>query len=143
MSERFEESIREWYASAPTRNLQYLDLAETPKPKLSQLANNLGVIYDRINLLSRVSLKNYKLILEKSVLIESILTKHSASLSLLESEFQEHRPLTSAEVKKLVIEIAKQPKAVEEQALQITEELKKEIKEVRELVTKVQTLLIS
>lgn len=53
MSERFEQSINEWYASSPSANLDYLDLSNTSKPSNSQLAQNLSITYDRVNLLSR------------------------------------------------------------------------------------------
>ncbi|KAG6532201.1 hypothetical protein ZIOFF_006040 [Zingiber officinale] len=63
MSRRWEIAIQEWYAKAPTANLEYLDLAET-KPTVKELARNIAVIFDRLSLSNRVNLKNFKQIQE-------------------------------------------------------------------------------
>ncbi|TYH92862.1 hypothetical protein ES332_A13G213700v1 [Gossypium tomentosum] len=66
MSRRWEKSIEDWYSKSRTANLEYLDLETSSSSRVtnSQIAHNLAVVYDRTNLLSRVLIKDFKLISE-------------------------------------------------------------------------------
>nr|GMD11870.1 ORF1 protein [Ipomoea batatas]GMD48455.1 ORF1 protein [Ipomoea batatas] len=55
-------------------------------------------------------------------------------LEALTEEFLSSRPLTAKEVKELVVEIAEQPKLVEQEALKLTEELKGKLDKVEGLI---------
>ena len=63
MSKRWEEAIENWYNTRV--RLEYLDLAYIEKPSNKNLAHNISVIYDRLNLHSRVSIKNQILVVEE------------------------------------------------------------------------------
>ncbi|GJR13843.1 Orf y [Tanacetum coccineum] len=97
------------------------------KPTTTDLANNLACVYNRLNLFSKVSLKNYKSISEKQKELESrvqncqeklesceeLLRKTQSetrkSLQQISTEIQQSKPLTKREVLNLVQEIAEQP----------------------------------
>ncbi|GJV70064.1 Orf y [Tanacetum coccineum] len=128
MSERFEKAIQDWYDRSRTANLEYLDLSGISKIKLSDLSHNSSVIYDRLLLFSKVSIKHFNNIKEQNeVLSEKIVDcenqkEFSKGLQQISSEVQGSKPLTKKEVLELVEEIAQQPKKVEEEALKLTAE---------------------
>lgn len=137
MSERVEKNIEDWYEKTRAKDLEYLDLAETQL----DLAKNLSVIHNKVCLLSKVSLKHFYLLEEENLRTQKEVVKLRQSVQNLEKDFVTHKPLTKAEVRKLVLEISKQPKLIEEEAVRLIEELKKNIgkiegvlKEVKELI---------
>lgn len=142
MSERWEQSIQEWYTKSRTSNLEYLDLSETTVTN-KHLANNIAVIYDRLNLLSRVNLKNCKQIQEQIHFLDQKVQKLEHNLKNLTILFTENRPLTTSEVKTLVNEVTKQPKLVETEALKISEELNQKLKRVEAVLKRVETWVSS
>ena len=73
MSKRWEEAIENWYNNRS--HLDYLDLAEVNTPTTKDLAHNISVIYDRLNLQSRVAIKNQNLVIEELVKINESLNK--------------------------------------------------------------------
>lgn len=78
---------------------------------------------------------------EENQLLKKEVAQLRTSISELEKEVGSQKPLSKAEVKSLVVEIAKQPKIVEEEALRITEELKRHIKRVESLLEEVKALI--
>ena len=143
MSERWEQSIQEWYTKSRTSSLEYLDLSETTTVTSKHLNHNISVIYDRLNLLSRVSLKNFKQTQEQIQSLDQKIQKLEQNLKNLTILFTENRPLTTSEVKTLVHEIAKQPKLVETEALKISEELNQKLKRVEAVLKRVETWVSS
>nr|GEX70462.1 putative polyprotein [Tanacetum cinerariifolium] len=111
----------------------------------TDLSNNLACVYNRLNLFSKVALKNYKSILEKQKELESsvqscqeklesceeLLRKTQSetrkSLQQISTEIQQSKPLTKREVLNLVQEIAEQTKLVEKEALILTEDLNQKV----------------
>jgi polyhydroxyalkanoate synthesis regulator phasin len=142
MSERWEQSIQEWYTKSRTSNLEYLDLSETTITN-KHLANNISVIYDRLNLLSRVSLKNFKQTQEQINSLDQRIQKLEQNLKNLTILLTENRPLTTSEVKTLVTEVTKQPKLIETEALKISEELNQKLKRVEAVLKRVETWVSS
>ncbi|GJZ74973.1 Orf y [Tanacetum coccineum] len=129
MSERFEQEIQYWYDNSRTIDPEYIVFNEiSPKPTSTNLANNLACVYSRLNLFSKVALKNYKSISEKQKELESrvqncqeklesceeLLRKTQSetrkSLQQISTEIQQSKPLTKREVLNLVQEIAEQQK---------------------------------
>ncbi|ACV74335.1 hypothetical protein [Pelargonium vein banding virus] len=150
MSERFEQAIQKWYNESRTADLRYLDLAtESPTVKdyCSVINNNVSVIYDRLLLHSKVAIKDTYKILEAQEANQDILVQEIRRLSkrvkALEAEALASKPLTAEQVRELVKEIAAQPKLVEEQAFKLTTDLRSQVLQVKELVEKVQHLLVS
>ncbi|CDN68222.1 hypothetical protein [Grapevine Roditis leaf discoloration-associated virus] len=139
MSEKWERSIQDWYNNSRTANLEYLDLAEKEKPTNTHLFHNLAVVYDRLNLQSRVNLKNLKHILERIERQELRLENLEKSVKNLTKVFVENKPLTAIEVRRLVQEISQQPKLVEREALKLTEELRLKLERVEVIVKKVES----
>nr|UUL70702.1 P1 [Taro bacilliform CH virus] len=140
MSDRWENAVQEWYSSR-TANLEYLDLSipEDKKPSQKELAHNLSVVYDRVCLSSRVHLKNFKSILERLEALESENRELNHKFLKLQKFIQGLPiPLTGSEVHALVKEIAAQPKLVEEQAIQISQELEKKLERVEHVLKKVE-----
>lgn len=129
MSARFERCIQEWYSAARTADLDFLDLSGLQKPSPSQIANNLAVIYDRLNLHSRVCIKDSHKQLELFSQIEAKLEVSFQKIEKQQKELQKlielQKPLSKTEVLGLVEEIAQQPKLVEQEALRLTEKLEK------------------
>nr|QCA48087.1 hypothetical protein [Cacao red vein-banding virus] len=136
MSSRWEKSIHEWYEKSHTANLEYLDLASTSKISTNQLAHNLAVIFDRVNLGNRVFIKNLKQIQESLLEVNSRIETVETRVSKLAKQFRENKPLSESEVKHLVSEIAKQPKIVEKQALEISQQLEQKLERVEKLLGK-------
>lgn len=93
MSDRWEESIRDWYLRSHTANLEYLDLSSTNSVNTKQIAHNLSVIYDKTCLSSRVHLKNFKQLLEGTKLLEARITKLEEAVTSLTVLLLQTRPL--------------------------------------------------
>ncbi|KAG6524818.1 hypothetical protein ZIOFF_014762 [Zingiber officinale] len=128
MSRCWEEHIQEWYTKSHTSNLEYLDLAKTEKhPTKRELAHNISVIYDRVCLSCRVHLKNFKQIQEQLEELKVENQKLGEALKNLTTEVLENKPLTKRQLEDLIIKITEQPKQIEQQALQLSEELKRKI----------------
>jgi tetrahydrodipicolinate N-succinyltransferase len=99
MSKRWEEAVENWYNTRV--RLEYLDLANIETPTNRDLAHNISVLYDRLNLHSRVSIKNQVLVVEelskineklhKSQLIsfERKLSQHLSEITLSQQKIQE------------------------------------------------------
>nr|CAE81283.1 hypothetical protein [Cacao swollen shoot virus] len=136
MSSRWENSIQEWYEKSHTANLEYLDLASTSKVTNNQLAHNLAVTFDRINLGNRVFIKNLKQIQESILELNTRIDTVEVALRRLTKQFRENKPLSESEVKRLVEEIARQPKIVEKQALEISQQLELKLEKVEKLLHK-------
>lgn len=135
MSEVFEKSIEDWYSKSRTARLEYLDLAEEPKISNSQLAHNLSVVFDRISLLSKVSLKNFKLILERLSVLESKIKKNSIKIKNIQ------KPLSEQQIEALVAKLTLQPKEIEERTINLAAELRKEVSQLKLMLAKVEKLL--
>nr|GMC80062.1 ORF1 protein [Ipomoea batatas] len=122
MSERWEQSLQEWYESRKS-HLKYLDLEDVSKPSTSQLAHNLSIIRDNTNLHTKVLLKHCYVLEEKIENLQKQIIVLEKGLEALTAEFLASRPLTIKQVKDLVVEIAEQPKLVEREALRLTADL--------------------
>lgn len=133
MSERWEQSLQEWYESRRS-HLKYLDLEDVSKPSTSQLAHNLSIIRDNTNLHAKVLLKRCYVLEEKIEDLQKQVKTLEKGLEALTSEFLASRPLTIKQVKDLVIEIAEQPKLVEREALRLTTDLKEKVDKVEDLI---------
>lgn len=142
MSERWEQSIQEWYTKSRTSNLEYLDLSDITITN-KHLANNISVIYDRLNLLSRVSLKNFKQTQEQINFLDQKIQKLEQNLKNLTILLTENHLLTKSEVKTLVTEVTKQPKLIETEALKISEELNQKLERVEAVLKRVETWVSS
>nr|ASG91889.1 ORF1 [Cacao swollen shoot virus]ASG91894.1 ORF1 [Cacao swollen shoot virus] len=136
MSSRWENSIQEWYEKSHTANLEYLDLASISKVTNNQLAHNLAVTFDRVNLGNRVFIKNLKQIQESILGLNTRIDTIEVTLRRLTKQFRENKPLSESEVKRLVEEIAQQPKIVEKQALEISQQLELKLEKVEKLLHK-------
>ena len=168
MSERWEKSLQRWYETQPTANVEYLDLANLPKVTNQQIANNLALNIDKTISSAKYLAKQTSKIQEKQALLESQITKnHIYVLGLLQKQAddfgeliqsQRHlakhlrqldeaivnqKPLTKAEVKALVEEIAKQPKIVEKEALRLTKDLERQVAEVKQAVSDLKAFIAS
>lgn len=113
-------------------------MAENPKPTRKELANNIAVVYDRTCLSSRVNLRNFKLLLEKNQELEKQVKRLEKAVKTLSATFSENKPLTKTEVRELVSEISKQPKLVEKEALELTQNLDQKILRVEKLLSKIE-----
>ena len=94
MSERWERSVEEWYEKSKTSRLEHLDLANQQKVSTKELANNISVIYDRLLLFSRVTIKHFKVLEEKQEKLEKEFSKFRILISELTSEVTERKPLS-------------------------------------------------
>lgn len=114
--------------------------------------HNLASLTDHCKLNSRINLRHFYQIHERSEERdlkdqerESFMIKKFASLQNqiedLAQQVQNKKPLTKAEVRELVKEIAEQPKLVEQEALRISEDLKEKLKEVEKLLKEVKHTL--
>ena len=138
MSKLWEESIQKWYTDSHTSHLDYLNLAETSKPTQKELAHNISVIYDRTCLSSRVNLRNFKLLLEENQNLEHRIKRLESSVKTLTSLFTENKPLSQAEVQKLLFEITKQPKLIEEEALRLSRNGDQKLQRIEILLSKIE-----
>lgn len=138
MSGLWEESIQKWYLDSRTSHLDYLNLAETTNPSRKELAHNISVIYDRTCLSSRVNLRNFKLLLEENQNLEKRIKDLESSVKILSSLLIENKPLTKTEIRKLVLEISKQPKIIEEEALRLSKNLDQKIQRIEILLSKIE-----
>ena len=138
MSKLWEEAIQKWYTDSHTSHLDYLNLAETTKPTKKEHAHNISVIYDRTCLSSRVNLRNFKLLLEENHNLEKRIRNLESSVKTLSSLFIENKPLTQSEVQKLVLEISKQPKLIEEEALRLSQNLDQKLQRIEILLSKIE-----
>jgi Protein of unknown function (DUF1319) len=137
MAKRFEESVQKWYDTARTANLEYLDLAEKPKTRdyLETINNNTSVIYDRLNLFTRISLKHFHKIHEENENLKNQIQKLKKLVTQQGQKIESlQQPLTKKEVRTLVVEIAQQPKLVEEQALKLTSDLEHKLVRIEKLL---------
>ena len=160
MSERFEQEIQYWYDNSRAVDPEYIVFNEnSPKPSTKDLINNLACVYNRLNLFSKVALKNFKNISEKQKDLElkiqscqeklesfeELLRKTQSetrkSLQQISTEIHQSKPLTKREVLNLVQEIAEQPKLVEKEALRLTEDLNHKIQKVEQLLHEVKKLI--
>ena len=82
MSKRWEEAIEDWYNNRS--HLDYLDLAKVNTPTTRDLAHNISVIYDRLNLQSRVAIKNQNLVIEELVKINESLHNLEKTIQTLQ-----------------------------------------------------------
>nr|AIK01818.1 ORF1 [Piper yellow mottle virus] len=135
MSEVFERSIEDWYSKSRTARLEYLDLAEEPKVCNRQLAHNLSVVFDRISLLSKVTLKNFKLILERLSVLEPEIEKDSIKNKNIQ------KPLSGQQLEALVTKLTAQPKEIEGRTISLATELRKEVSQLKLMIAKVEKLL--
>ena len=138
MSKLWEEAIQKWYTDSHTSHLDYLNLAETSKPTKKELAHNISVIYDRTCLSSRVNLRNFKLLLEENRNLEHRVKNLESSITTLSSLLIKNKPLTQADVQKLVLEITKQPKLIEEEALRLSQSLDQKLQRIEILLSKIE-----
>lgn len=141
MSIRWEQSIEDWYQKSHTGNLEYLDLAEVPKPTTRQLAHNISVLFDRISLSSRVQIRNQKLIQEHLILYiqkQEKLEKDIEELKTSITKISERKPLTKENVFSLVAKISEQPKLIEQQTEALLIEVSKRIEQLEHMIKKVE-----
>lgn len=119
MSERWEESIHEWYTKSHTANLEYLDLSTTTKVSTNQLAHNLSIVYDKTCLSSRVHIKHLKQLLEKTRDLEARVNELEDSIKNLTALLLNNiTPTTTTE------------------ALLVTKELNNKLSKVEEILQK-------
>lgn len=140
--QRFEQAIQEWYDKSKTADLSYLDL-ET-KPSLAQLSNNTLVVYDRLNLLSRVHLKHdhevQLRLKDQGNQIEKILAnqrKILKAITSLQVEVVNLKPLTISQVRKLVEELIKEPKEIERKTEELLLSTQIQVRKIEEITTKI------
>ncbi|UVW45033.1 ORF1 [Badnavirus tessellopandani] len=151
MSQKFEEAIKHWYENRNSQ-LEYLDLAIGTKPTISHLSHNLDTTFDRLSLFASISIKNFHSLREQSItqhkeVIQNLQNQQKFQKKLLEAvlslqkELLLAKPLTSSDVETLVLKISEQPKLIETQAVNLIEELQKQLKKTEALVEKVFTHL--
>ncbi|THU43496.1 hypothetical protein C4D60_Mb00t02060 [Musa balbisiana] len=87
---------------------------------------------------SRVNLRNFKLLLEENHNLEQRIKKLESFVKILSSLFSESKPLTQSVVQKLVLEISKQPKLIEEEALRLSQDLNQKLQRVEILLSKIE-----
>lgn len=138
MSERWERSVKDWYDNARTSNLEYLDLHTVTKSTKAQLSHNQDVIYDRLNLQSRVHLRNFKEILEKLFILE---TKFQNLAQTLARAQKDQNPLSESQIKTLFVNLSQKPKEIEAEALALSKELERKISRVETVLHKVEAWL--
>ena len=152
MSDRFEQTIKDWYDSSRTANLEFSYIPENHNPKPSDIYNNVSCIYDKLFLFAKISIKNFHLVIQHLEKLEHRLEKCEEnirktqsetikSLRQISSEIHETKPLTKKEVLVLVKEISQQPKFVEEQALKLSEDLNQKIQRIEVLLKEVKTTI--
>lgn len=154
MSERWEESLRRWYETSPTANLEYLNLESYQKVTNQHLANNISFNIDKTIASSRFHAKLLKKVQEEQTRnqedlqsqieqLQQDLQQQTRHIRQLEETISGFHPLTSGEVRSLVSEITKQPKLAEQEALRLTEELKKQVLEVKQAVSDLKAFITS
>lgn len=143
MSRRWEESIQERYATSHTANLEYLDLSQNQTPSTKELANNLSVIHNNINVSSLVHIKHFKQILslieglaDRVEKLEKEARRDRKALESLTKEVVENRPLTEKKVKDLVFQIS-------EQSARLAQLSKAKLERVEEVLRKVESWVSS
>jgi cell division protein FtsB len=144
MAEKFEKSIKDWYNNSRTANLEYLDLAENPKIRdyLHTITNNTSVVFDRLCLFSKVSLKHFHEIQQQNEDLKNQILSLKRRITVQDSKIEAFKqPLTKEEVKDLVEEIAQQPKLIEEQALKLTADLEQKLIRVEKLLHEIKNFL--
>nr|ATZ69500.1 ORF1 protein [Cacao swollen shoot Ghana Q virus] len=132
MSQKFEDSIAQFYDKERIANTQLLDLSEEPKITSHDLSNNLDFTIKHLILLSRVSLKNFHKILENQEQLGKRLDKIEDQVQYLTKQ----KPLTKQTAQNLLTEISKQPKEIEEQALALISQLEEKVGRVEKAVEK-------
>ena len=101
MSKRWEEAIENWYNTRV--RLEYLDLTNIEIPTNKYLAHNISVIYDRLNLHSRVSIKNQTLVVEELSKINKNLQKsHFISFERKLSQYLSETTLAQQKIQEKV-----------------------------------------
>nr|ATZ69488.1 ORF1 protein [Cacao swollen shoot Ghana Q virus] len=132
MSQKFEDSIAQFYDKERIANTQLFDLSEEPKITNHDLSNNLDFTIKHLILLSRVSLKNFHKILENQEQLGKRLDKIEDQVQYLTKQ----KPLTKQTAQNLLTEISKQPKEIEEQALALISQLEEKVGRVEKAVEK-------
>lgn len=133
MSDKFEDSINLFYEKERIANTQLLDLSQESKVSNHDLANNLDFVIKHLVLLSRVSLKNFHKILEKQEIFEQRIN----SLESSTQELLKYQPLTSKSARNLISEISRQPKEIEQKALDLLSKLEEKILKIEKVVEEV------
>nr|QIM56920.1 ORF1 protein [Cacao swollen shoot virus] len=141
MSDRFEESIQQFYDKERIAATELINISSGDRVTNKDLGNNLDFCLKHLILLSRVCLKQFHKIEERQEdLVKKVesLTGEVAKLrtfsEAVQRTLQSQKPLTGPEVRKLVKEIAQQPKLVEEKALEISASLDKKLDKVEQLI---------
>nr|WIA47476.1 P1 [Andraeanum bacilliform virus] len=141
MSARWEQSVEDWYNTSRTSGLEYLDLAEDPKPNHKQLAHNLAVIFDKISLGNRIHIKNQKIIQEHLILYNQKLSQLESTIDKLQENIkrlEKEKPLTKRDIEDLLFKISEQPKFIEKQTKSLLEEVTKKVDKLEHLVKEVE-----
>lgn len=132
MSDRFEQTIRDWYDHSRTTNLEFLNLSENQNPKISDIYNNISCVYDKLILFAKISIKSFHQISQHLEKLEQRLeeceenirkTQRETTKGLIQisSEIQGSKPHTKREILDLFKEISQQPKLAEEQTQKLGE----------------------
>lgn len=129
MTDRFEQDIADWYKNSRTVNLEYLNLEENKTVKLSVLQNNISVIYDKLLLFAKISIRRFHQVLDNQKKLQLRLETCEELLKKTQSE-------TKQSLTQISTEIHKQPKLAEE-------DLKLQVQRVESLLHEIKTLLIS
>lgn len=129
MTDRFEQDIADWYKNSRTVNLEYLNLEENKTVKLSVLQNNISVIYDKLLLFAKISIRRFHQVLDNQKKLQLRLETCEELLKKTQSE-------TKQSLTQISTEIHKQPKLAEE-------DLKLQVQRVESLLQEIKTLLIS
>ena len=101
MSKRWKEAIENWYNTRV--RLEYLDLADIKTPTNKDLSHNISVIYDILNLHSRVSIKNQILVVEElSKINENLHKSHFISFERKLSQYLVETTLAQQQIQEKV-----------------------------------------
>ncbi|CAM8966722.1 unnamed protein product [Rhodiola kirilowii] len=146
MADRFERSIQDWYQNRRTADLEFLNLAN---PNISDLSNNITVLYDKLLLHSKISISHFhrsqELLSQQTDALESRLRRIEQtqqeilrSLQSIEDEVFHKRPLTQEEVFCLIHETKNQ----EAEILRITTKTEEQQRQLLDLVSQLKKTLI-
>lgn len=137
MSAIWENSLKTYFEGRSTEP-EYLDLYIVDKPTNKQLATNLTYLNHQEKLFSKVSLKHFYQLHEEIQQLKVENQKLRKDLVALTREVVENRPLTEKKVQDLVLKITEQPKEIEQQAVRLSEDLKKKLERVESLLKRIE-----
>ncbi|QED42784.1 ORF1 [Agave badnavirus A] len=153
---------------AEVGDLAYLDLSNIPKPKISDLAHNLRILSfrsalgDKVNLTAThvaqkqllealadqdKELQGQLTALKKALKQHGLVLRHlqetlPQQITSLKAQLSKIHPLTKEDVRELVLQLIEQPKAIERQTEELTQQLSSKVDRVERLIRELENKLI-